>query len=141
MSFRVVNFWRYGCVIHIFHHVSSHAWHRLSHSRILYKGCAFVYFAVKLLLLCNTRSLLTKTRWNWRTRKDEARQNEDVPEEPKRFMTGSGKRIFFILGGTVSFWGTGPKCLASVFYVILCHLGWEKELLLRHHWVIFQQGR
>lgn len=36
-------------------------------------------------------------------RKDEARQNEDVPEEPKRFMTGSGKRIFFILGGTVSF--------------------------------------
>ena len=43
-------------------------------------------------------------------RKDEERQNEEVTEEPKRFMTGNGKGIFFILGGTVSFWGTGPKC-------------------------------
>ena len=36
-------------------------------------------------------------------RKDEERQNEEVTEEPKRFMTGNGKGIFFILGGTVSF--------------------------------------
>ena len=29
-------------------------------------------------------------------RKDEERQNEEVTEEPKRFMTGNGKGIFYI---------------------------------------------
>ena len=38
-----------------------------------------------------------KKHWDLEAqRKDRERQEEEVTEEPKRFMTGNGKGIFFI---------------------------------------------
>ena len=50
--------------------------------------------------------------------------------------SGNGKRIFFIQGGIVSFWGIGPECrmgregcnrCSQRNPVLLCHLWWQKE--------------
>ena len=73
-----------------------------------------------------------KSRW-----KDEERQDEEVTEEPKRFMVQEMARSFFIIwGGTVSVWGIVPEhrmvhegCIShsECSTVVSCHPWWEKE--------------
>ena len=62
-------------------------------------------------LLCNMRSLLMKTWWNWRPRermkKDRGRGSNWRTEESHD--TRNDKGIFFIWEDTVTFWGTGPE--------------------------------
>ena len=67
-------------------------------------------------------------------RKDKGRQEEEEVTE-EIHDTGNGKGIFFIWGGTVSFWGTGHehrmvhKCCSSHSEcnpVLPCHL-WRKN--------------
>lgn len=63
-----------------------------------------------LALLCNMRSLLMKTWCNWRPGEKTKSQQGEINERTKEIHdTGNDKGIFFIWGGTVTFWGIGPK--------------------------------
>ena len=73
------------------------------------------------------------------------RLSSEVTEEPKKIDDmGNEKWLFFIWGGTVSFWGMGPRCNMeheacsnhSEFSPLLsCQLWWEKEAL-----IVFPKG-
>ena len=92
-----------------------------------------------------------KTWWNWRPReRTETRGRRRNQRTKEIHDMGHSKGTFFIWGGTVSFWGTGPKCRTVCKGCsshlecnpgLSCHL-WsgKKELLPRHHWIIFSRG-
>ena len=84
-------------------------------------------------------------------RKDEERQeDEEVTEEPKRFMTQEISRGFSLFEeALLVFEAQDPnieryKKVAAVFQnAIQCYsviYDKKKELLLRHHWIVFSRG-
>ena len=81
-------------------------------------GCVFVY-KVELGLqedgfieLCNTRSLLMKSWWNWRPRErmKRAKWRRSNWRTVEIHSVGNGKEIFFIWERSVSSWGIESKC-------------------------------
>ena len=98
--------------------VRSHVWVILSSMCIL---CKWLCFCV-----------------NYKRKDKERQEEEEVTDEPEIHHAGNGKEIFFIWGGTVSFWDIEPECrmvheLATAIqnaihcYLLPCHLWWEKR--------------
>ena len=87
-------------------------------------------------LLCNTRSLLTKTWWDWRPRERTKSNKRKNWETEEMHDTVNCQGMFFIWGGTVSFWGMGPehrtvhegcRSCSECNPVRSCHLRWGKR--------------
>ena len=98
-------------------------------------------------LLRNMRSLLMKTWWIWRPRERTKRAKRKKQLKNRRDSRCRKWQGDFMWGGAVSLWGAEPECrmvheacnrCSECSLALLCHLWQEKkELLPRHHWVIF----
>ena len=138
-------------------------------------GCGFVYFTVQYCIeYSSTISLFqaisargwlhwtpccaTQGAYQWRRdrierpekRQREIRGRRSNWRTEKIHDAGNGKGIFFIWGGTVIFWGTGPErrmvhedCNNRSEYdpVLPCHLLWEKKSYSDITGSFFQEGR
>ena len=86
-------------------------------------------------------------------RKDEERQNEEMTEEPQRFMTQLARGLCLFEEALLAFEAQEPNAEWNMMATavdqnaaqcILCYSvssGMrKKELLPRHHWIIFSTG-
>ena len=90
-----------------------------------------------LNLLFHMRSLLMKTYWNWRPReRTEIGGRRSNWRTKETHAAGNGKGIFFMWGGTISYWGQdlnieqytkGCNNHSECNPVLWCHLWGEKK--------------
>ena len=100
-------------------------------------------------LLHHTRSLLMKPFWNWSPRERMKRDKREKKVSGEIHDSRNGEESFFIWGGTLCCWGTGPEhkmvhkgcsSRAECNSELPCRLWWGKESYYPDITSLFSRG-